>query len=316
MARIPAADEFVDELTVGAEIVELGRAAHQQRVPDHLLEMTVGALDRAVLMGDAAVVARRLHAVMGAQRVVAKGQILACRLVQVPEGGREAVAAMFARSAAKRPQSILEPFGKGDIALPAEDDMDMREARAGEPEVIKPMVEGQAGDRDVQLGHIGEVGQPHTARFVDLPEDDVPFRAVQRTPRANAPLDRPPDAGRELGMATLHLLEDGHRPQPRRRLQHRHDLAIEHLGQGIGPAPIARHDLLRRQPSILFKTVGGGTTERRFRRRYRGRGRLSELHVEPHLVIGDMAAGQRMDLLRDGPIRISGRSRSPDPSSI
>jgi hypothetical protein len=47
---------------------------------------------------------------MGAQGVVASGQILLGTLVEVVEGGGEAVAAMLARRAAERPQGAPPPF--------------------------------------------------------------------------------------------------------------------------------------------------------------------------------------------------------------
>ena len=57
-----------------ASSVDEGRAAAQeQRIGNRPLEMAMGSLDRAVLMGDAAIVAGRRHAVMGAQRLVAAG---------------------------------------------------------------------------------------------------------------------------------------------------------------------------------------------------------------------------------------------------
>ena len=58
--------------------------------------MAVRAFDRAVLVRHAAIVAGRLHPVMGAQRLVAPGQILA-RIpgVEIAERRRQAVAAML-----------------------------------------------------------------------------------------------------------------------------------------------------------------------------------------------------------------------------
>jgi hypothetical protein len=57
-------------------------------------------------------------------------------------------------------------------------------------------------------------------------------------------------------------------------------------------APAARRSLLRRQPRILFDTIGGGGAEPGFGR---GNGRrlgLAETHIQPHLAVGDVAAGQ------------------------
>ena len=46
---------------------------------------------------------------------------------------------------------------------------------------------------------------------------------------------------------------------------------------------------------ILLEAISGRRADRRLRRRNRRRICLSERHVEPHLVIGDMAAGHRLD---------------------
>ena len=45
---------LVDEAPVGVEVVEVAAAAQQQRILERPLEVTVRALDRAVLVRDAA----------------------------------------------------------------------------------------------------------------------------------------------------------------------------------------------------------------------------------------------------------------------
>ena len=92
-------------------------------------------------MRHAAIVAGGLHPVMGAQRVITPGQVLARIGIQVTERGRETVAAVLARCATKGPQRVLQPLGKCHVAFAAEDHMGMLEARAGKPEVIESVVE-------------------------------------------------------------------------------------------------------------------------------------------------------------------------------
>src|SRR6185312_8729107 len=123
------------------------------------LEVAVGALDRAVLVRDAAIVAARHHAVMATQRVVAACEIGTSLGSEIAERRRETVAAMLLRRAAQRPERILQPFRERHIALAAEHDMGMLEARPGEAEVIKPMIEGNAGNGDAELRQLGEVRQ-------------------------------------------------------------------------------------------------------------------------------------------------------------
>src|SRR6202022_415737 len=74
--------------------------------------MAVRAFDRPVLVRYATIVARRLHAGMRAQRLVAPRLILPRVVVEVAEGGGQAVAAMLQRGAAECPQRILQPLGQ------------------------------------------------------------------------------------------------------------------------------------------------------------------------------------------------------------
>ena len=167
--------------------------------------MAVGALDDAILVRDPAVVAGRLHAVMGTERVIAPGQVLAGVLVQVAECGREAIAAVLERRPAQDPQRVLQPFGhrllairlrssrwrshrRGDVALAAEDDVRMLETGVGQPEVIETMVEPGARDGHAEVAHVGEVRQPHAARLMDLAENDLLVGAMHGAPRADAAL--------------------------------------------------------------------------------------------------------------------------------
>ncbi len=67
---------------------------------------------------------------------------------------------------------------------------------------------------------------------------------------------------------------------------------------------------------ILLEAISRGRADRRLRRRNRRRIRLSERHVEPHLMIGDMATGQWLDPFDEEthphtqPVAIT---RSPEP---
>jgi len=93
--------------------------------------------------------------------------------------------------------------------------MRLLEARPGEPEVIKPVIQRDAGDADAEIGHVGEVRQSHPAGLVDLPEDDLLLRAMNGAPGADAALHRAPDAGVEIGMTPPHLLKNADRSQAR-----------------------------------------------------------------------------------------------------
>jgi len=85
---VAAPDDFVDKAPPGGEIVEIARAAQQERVLDRLLEMAMGALDRAVFMSEACIVAGRRHAVMGAKIFVAAGEVQLGLAIQIAESSR------------------------------------------------------------------------------------------------------------------------------------------------------------------------------------------------------------------------------------
>jgi len=88
---IASPDQVGEPAAIGREAVEVGAAAQHQGLGDGALEMAVLALNGAVLVRDAQVVAGRLHAVVAAQRLVAPGLILGGVAVEVAKGGGEAV---------------------------------------------------------------------------------------------------------------------------------------------------------------------------------------------------------------------------------
>lgn len=96
----------------------------------------MGTFDRAVLVRDALVVARRRHAITAAQFLVAMRQIDFGVGIEVTEGGRQAVAAMIERRTADLPQRVLQALGQSDEAFAAKDDMGVLEARPDQPKVI------------------------------------------------------------------------------------------------------------------------------------------------------------------------------------
>src|SRR6185312_5494196 len=123
-----AADELIDKAPIHRQVVKVRTPAQQQRIPDSLFQVSVWALDRAILVRDAAIVAGRLHAIVSAQSFVTRSEVFACVVVEIAEGGRETVAAMLAGSPTERPERVLQSFGERDIALATEDDMGMLKA--------------------------------------------------------------------------------------------------------------------------------------------------------------------------------------------
>src|SRR5262249_7213938 len=111
------------------------------------------------------------------------------------------------------------------------------------------------------ITHVGEIGQAQPARRVLLPENDVALGPVERSPTADASLQRPADTDADLGMATSDLIKNGHRSQAWGALQQRHHLAVPNRRQWIGPSTATRRFLLRRQSRILFDAIRGGGAE-------------------------------------------------------
>src|SRR6185437_7725247 len=143
VTRVFAADDFVDKATIGAEVFEVARTPQQQCVLDGALEMTVGTFDRAVFVSDPAVVASRFHPIVSAQYVVARGQILSSRIIQIAERRRQALTAVLAGSPSQCPQRVLQPFGQSHIALTSEDHVRMLEPGVNQPEVVEPVIKGE-----------------------------------------------------------------------------------------------------------------------------------------------------------------------------
>ena len=141
------------------------------------------------------------------------------------------------------------------------------------------MIERHAGDADAVIAHLGEIGQAQPTQRGLLPEDDVALGPIERSPVADAPLQRPADTGGDLGMAAPDLVKNGHWPQARGAVQQRDHLAVPNRRQRIGPSTAAWRFLLRRQSPILFDAIGGGGAEPGLGR---GNGRrlgLAETHI-------------------------------------
>ena len=162
-------------------------------------------------MRDTAFVVRRRHPVMHAQCIIPLRKIAGRFGREVAERCRQAVTAMFQGRAPGRPKRILQPFCQRDMALAAQNDMGVFDARPDKPEVVETVIEYGAGNGYAQLGHIRKIRQALSTRFVNLPEYHFAFRAVNRN-----------------------------RPQTGCRLQERHDFGIEDMFQRIRTPPRMR----------------------------------------------------------------------------
>jgi len=108
------------------------------------------------------------------------------------------------------------------------------------------MIERLACDGDAEPAHVGEVRQAQPSRRMLLAKDHVAVGTVERAPAGDAALQGPPHARVDARMPAAKLLENRHRADARRGLQHRYDLAVPYSGKWVGAAASARLLLLRR----------------------------------------------------------------------
>jgi hypothetical protein len=126
------------------------------------------------------------------------------------------------------------------------------------PEVVKSVIEAITTDRDIQIGHVGEIRQAHAARFVDLTENHVLIGAVLGAPCANPSLQRPAGTRRQPRVAPLHLFEDGNRAKLWCGFQQRDHLGVEEIHQRIRTASGPHLGNGRWKLMVMFKAIGRG----------------------------------------------------------
>ena len=112
-AGVVTVADAADEGAVGFKAVEIPASPAPEPLVEADLDVAVGGLDAAVLIGHAGIVAGGLHAVVPAQVVVALGEIKLSVAVEVFESGRQRVGSVLARDAAQLPKRVLQAFGDG-----------------------------------------------------------------------------------------------------------------------------------------------------------------------------------------------------------
>lgn len=95
------------------------------------------------------------------------------------------------------------------------------------------------------------------AGLVGLTENDFLVLTMPRTPCPDAPLQGPPDTGRQIRMPAKHLLKYGNGPQAGSRLEKWDNLGVEDLCQRVWSAPTSRLRLLGREFAALEQPIGG-----------------------------------------------------------
>ena len=107
--------------------------------------------------------------------------------------------------------------------------------------MIEHMLETHAADGDTQLVHVRKVRKAHAARFMDLTEYHVAFRTMKSTPSPDPALQRTSHPGGEVGVTPLQFRKNTDSPQARRRLEHRDNLVVEDIYQGVRSPASARN---------------------------------------------------------------------------
>jgi hypothetical protein len=93
-------------------------------------------------------------------------------------------------------------------------------------------------------------------------------------------------------VAPPYLIENRNGADARGRLQDRDDVAIPNIGKRVRPSPATQRLLLGWQARIILDPVAGRCAEARFGGSDGNVVGLSGTHVQPHLVVGDVNAGQ------------------------
>jgi hypothetical protein len=110
VAAVEGVGDVAHQLAVLRLSLEIPAAALDQLLLQPVFPVPVRPLDRAVLVGHAAVVAGGDHAQMGAELAVATGVVTGVAAVTVAEAGAEAVGAVLRRYPAAEGQGVLQRF--------------------------------------------------------------------------------------------------------------------------------------------------------------------------------------------------------------
>ncbi len=190
--------------------------------------------------------------------------------------------------AAQLPQRVLQPVAEALEAL-GETDRTRLPIGVGEHEVVDHVRERRPRHRHAELGAVGEVAGAQPAGLVDLAEEHLLGRAVQRPPALDPPLEGAQLAvGEAAGVLPLQVLEQGLGLQAGVDRQQLFELGPD-VGEGVGPRPpvVLHADLagqLAEPPVLACRLVvhaGPG------RGQPRGGAELVEAAEPAHLQVGD-----------------------------
>lgn len=205
--RVASGHDLPEERLVFASVGEIAAAAEHQGLVDGLLEPVVALLGVAVLVGFARLDRLGLYAVMGEQCLIPMCERL--RLAVGVDGGAHAVGAMPLGNSSQLPQGVLQALAQTLEAL-GEADRAGLPVGVGEHEVIDEVVERLAGEGDLELVHVGEVGGGEPPRLMGLREEHLFGGPFEAAPALDPSLQAPElDVGEAPWIAPLQVEKEG-----------------------------------------------------------------------------------------------------------
>jgi hypothetical protein len=288
--RLPAGVELAEQPAQEGQVVavagEVAAAAEHQRLAQRPLELAVALLDVAVLVGAGRVDRLPGQAVVPQQRLVAALEDL--RLGPRRHRRGQAVGAVDQGHAAQFPQGVLEPLAEALEAL-GKTDRSSLPIGVSEHEVVDQVRERRPRHGHAQVVAVGKVAGAQPAGVVDLAEEHLLGRPVQRPPALDPPLEGAELAvGEAAGVLPLQVLEQGLGLQAGVDRQQLLELGPD-VGEGVGPRPpVVLHADLAGQlakPPVLARCLVVHAGPRRGQAQ--GNAELVEAAEPAHLRVGD-----------------------------
>ena len=199
-ARSSAEEPFVVR-----SILEVAAAAEHQRLIDGSLESVMALLGVSILMGLAGVDGLSFQAVVGQQGAITLLEQIT--IAKIIHRGAEPIGAVHLGNSSQFPEGVLEPLAEALETL-GKADCGSLPIGIGQNQVIDHVIKRFAGQRDVQVVHVREVGGSQLAGPMDLIEKDLLGWTLGGSPRFDLPLQGAElDVGKSAWEAMLKVLE-------------------------------------------------------------------------------------------------------------
>jgi hypothetical protein len=230
------------------------------------LEEIVRLLNVAVFVPLAGIVHRGLHAVVSKKVAVPGVEAATTAAHELVGGCREVVGTMLRGYRRECLQSTLDALHQSLEALRTGDRL-VLPVGVGQDKVIQEVWKTLSADGDPERVHLGEVRLSHFSRYMLLGEEDLLLRPTERSPVADAALERANlPRGKPPRVEFLELFEDRLRLKIRRALQKRLHFGPDTLEGISASAPVVLMREVPGQSACLAVLPGGPLTHRRLRR--------------------------------------------------